>query len=85
MHGLPKEFLWGGATAANQCEGGYLECGKGLGTVDVIPWGENRRAVMEGIMDYHSLPEDSLLSVPRCYRYVPSLERGHPVYGRDGI
>ena len=59
MHGLPKEFLWGGATAANQCEGGYLECGKGLGTVDVIPWGKNRRAVMEGIMDYHSLPEDS--------------------------
>lgn len=59
MHGLPKDFLWGGATAANQCEGGYLEGGKGLGTVDVIPWGENRRAVMEGILDYHSLPEDS--------------------------
>lgn len=38
---------------------GYLEGGKGLGTVDVIPWGENRRAVMESIMDYHTLPEDS--------------------------
>ncbi len=59
MHGLPKDFLWGGATAANQCEGGYLEGGKGLGTVDVIPWGEHRRAVMEGIMDYHTLPENS--------------------------
>ena len=22
---FPKEFLWGGATAANQCEGGYQE------------------------------------------------------------
>ena len=25
---FPKEFLWGGATAANQYEGGYLEGGK---------------------------------------------------------
>ena len=23
--GFRKDFLWGGATAANQCEGGYLE------------------------------------------------------------
>lgn len=22
---LPKDFLWGGAIAANQCEGAYLE------------------------------------------------------------
>lgn len=27
---FPKNFLWGGATAANQCEGAYLEDGKGL-------------------------------------------------------
>ena len=26
---LPKDFLWGGATAAHQFEGGYLEDGKG--------------------------------------------------------
>lgn len=65
MSGLRKDFLWGGATAANQCEGGYLEGKKGLGTVDVIPWGENRRAVMEGVLDYHTLPESS---------YYPSHE-----------
>ena len=29
---FPKEFLWGGATAANQYEGGYLEGGKGINT-----------------------------------------------------
>lgn len=62
---LPKDFLWGGATAANQCEGGYLEGKKGLTTVDVIPAGENRRAVMQGKMDYHTLPKDS---------YYPSHE-----------
>ena len=26
---FPKDFLWGGATAANQCEGAYDEDGKG--------------------------------------------------------
>jgi len=65
MGSLPKNFLWGGATAANQCEGGYLEGGKGLGTVDVIPWGEDRRAVMLGVKDYRTLPEDA---------YYPSHE-----------
>ena len=34
--GFPKNFLWGGATAANQYEGGYLEGGKGLATADVV-------------------------------------------------
>jgi len=47
---LPKDFLWGGATAANQCEGGYLEGNKGLSTVDVIPAGEDRFQVMLGKM-----------------------------------
>ena len=32
---LPKDFLWGGATAANQIEGAYLEDGKGLSIADV--------------------------------------------------
>ena len=31
---LRKDFLWGGATAANQYEGGYLEGGKGLSIAD---------------------------------------------------
>lgn len=38
--GFPKDFLWGGAIAANQAEGAYLEDGKGLTTVDMIPHGE---------------------------------------------
>ena len=33
--GLRPDFLWGGATAANQFEGGYLEGGKGLSIDDV--------------------------------------------------
>lgn len=40
---FPEGFLWGGALAANQAEGGYLEGGKGLTTVDMIPHGPRRR------------------------------------------
>ena len=40
-----KDFLWGGATAANQLEGAYNEGGRGLANVDVIPHGKDRRAV----------------------------------------
>ncbi|MDZ5034065.1 family 1 glycosylhydrolase, partial [Clostridium perfringens] len=47
---FPKDFLWGGATAANQCEGGYNEGGRGLANVDVIPYGEDRFPVMDGTM-----------------------------------
>ena len=32
---MREKFLWGGATAANQYEGGYLEGGKGLSIADV--------------------------------------------------
>ncbi|MBF4551409.1 MULTISPECIES: glycoside hydrolase family 1 protein [unclassified Pseudoclavibacter] len=36
---FPDGFLWGGATAANQLEGGYLDGGKGLSIQDVMPKG----------------------------------------------
>lgn len=45
---LPQNFLWGGATAANQCEGAYQADGRGLANVDVIPAGEARMPVMLG-------------------------------------
>lgn len=31
-----KDFLWGGAVAANQLEGAYLEDGKQLNVTDVM-------------------------------------------------
>ena len=33
---FPENFLWGGATAANQCEGAYNEDGKGLSIQDIM-------------------------------------------------
>ena len=32
---FPKDFLWGGALAANQCEGAWQEDGKGLCIADI--------------------------------------------------
>lgn len=48
MNKFPEGFLWGGATAANQCEGGFSEGGRGLANVDLIPQGSLRREVMNG-------------------------------------
>ncbi|MEK9221554.1 6-phospho-beta-glucosidase [Enterobacter mori] len=68
MKTFPDDFLWGGAVAANQVEGAYLEDGKGLSTSDVQPQGVfgpvvERVAGDSGIKDvaidfYHHYPED---------------------------
>lgn len=33
--GFPKDFLWGGAVAANQCEGAWDVDGKGVSMADI--------------------------------------------------
>ena len=40
---FPKDFLWGGATAANQYEGGWNEGGKGVSTSDCCTRGSRTR------------------------------------------
>lgn len=64
---FPKGFLWGGAVAANQCEGAYNEDGKGLSIQDIMPKGivgsiteeptaDNMKLI--GIDFYHRYKED---------------------------
>ncbi|KAF1302692.1 6-phospho-beta-glucosidase [Candidatus Enterococcus willemsii] len=48
---LNKDFLWGGATAANQSEGGVLEGGRGLSNVDLLPTGPDRKKVAAGNLE----------------------------------
>lgn len=48
MNTIKSDFLWGGALAANQCEGAYLKDGKGLNNIDVCPIGEKRFPIMKG-------------------------------------
>lgn len=52
------DFLWGGATAANQCEGGYNENGRGLSNVDVCPTGEARSLVITGKLKMFDFDEN---------------------------
>ncbi|WP_373739403.1 family 1 glycosylhydrolase, partial [Jeotgalibaca porci] len=54
---MQKDFLWGGASAANQIEGGYLAGGKGLTSVDLIPHGAYRREILAGLRHYEDVPE----------------------------
>jgi 6-phospho-beta-glucosidase (EC 3.2.1.86) len=41
-----KDFLWGGATAANQLEGAFDMDGKGLSVADAMPGGKERLAIL---------------------------------------
>ncbi|MFT0848920.1 glycoside hydrolase family 1 protein [Actinomycetaceae bacterium L2_0104] len=64
---FPSDFLWGGATAANQIEGAYDADGKGLSVQDVTPRGwtgqptstpTNDNLTLTGIDFYHRYAED---------------------------
>lgn len=54
---FPEGFLWGGATAANQCEGAYNLDGRGLANVDVVPIGKDREAIITGKKKMFSFEE----------------------------
>lgn len=67
---FPADFLWGGATAANQIEGAWNEGGKGLSIQDVLERGAlNPRTEhptpdnlkLDGIDFFHRYPEDIAL------------------------
>lgn len=49
MTQFPQDFLWGGAIAANQTEGSFLQDGKGLSTSDLLP---------NGILSQHQAPDN---------------------------
>lgn len=60
--GFPKDFMWGGATAANQCEGAIREGKRGAANVDMCPSGKDRNAVITGHLKM--LEMDSAHSYP---------------------
>lgn len=45
---FPKDFLWGGAMAANQCEGAFDADGRGLSSADMLPAGKDRFLLSKG-------------------------------------
>ena len=85
---FPENFLWGGATAANQCEGGYDADGRGLSSVDVVPFGPDRMAVARGKMKMlecdseHVYPAHEAIDMYHHYKEDIALfaEMGFKVY-----
>ncbi|MCF0110843.1 MAG: glycoside hydrolase family 1 protein, partial [Erysipelotrichaceae bacterium] len=86
---FPENFLWGGATAANQLEGAYNEDGKGLSIQDVLPKGfgviteqptpDNLK--LKGIDYYHRYREDIALFAEmgfKAYRFSIAWSRIYP-------
>ena len=47
---FPEGFLWGGAIAASQAEGGWQEGGRGVENVDLMPVGPDRMKVAMGML-----------------------------------
>ena len=66
---FPEGFLWGGATAANQCEGAYLEDGKGLSIQDVMP-----RGIVGEITDAPTEDNLKLVGIDFYHRYKEDIK-----------
>ena len=92
LHGaFPPNFLWGGASAANQCEGAWDGGGKGPSIQDVLPHGGlNPRSAtptpdnlkLEGTDFYHRYPRrhrtpcgNGVQSIPVLHRLVTCLPK----------
>ena len=73
---FPKNFLWGGATAANQYDGGWQEGGRGIAVHDLITNGtkdEPRR-----IFCKNDQGDEVTIQMGECipYGYVGFLKEG---------
>jgi len=67
---IPDDFLWGGATAASQFEGGYNKGNKGLSTTDIITGGTNTipRRVMKSIKSDYYYPSHEAVDFYHRYK-----------------
>jgi hypothetical protein len=78
MTKFPENFLWGGATAANQCEGAWNEDGKGMSVADCTRYKkdidpsdyEGQHAISEAdIQKAHHMFGESVLPLTDKYVY----------------
>ncbi|OYQ65959.1 6-phospho-beta-glucosidase [Aerococcus sp. 1KP-2016] len=82
---FPEGFLWGGATAANQLEGGYLEGGKGLTSVDLIPHGEQRFPVALGELHYSEVKEGSFFPSHEAIDFYSHYKEDIALFAEMGL
>lgn len=67
---VPHDFLWGGAVAAHQLEGGYDKGGKGISIADVMTAGANGkdRDITKGILPNHYYPNHEAIDFYARYK-----------------
>ena len=75
---LPKHFLWGGAIAANQAEGGILAGGRGLSNIDLLPLNSERMEIAKGKKDNLDRSEDYFypleVAIDMYHHYLEDIE-----------
>ena len=84
MAGFRKDFLWGGAIAANQCEGAWNLDGKGDSVADHVTTGTNSipRRITEQIEEGSIYPSHDAIDFYHHYKEDISLfaEMGFKVF-----
>ncbi|MFT8458836.1 MAG: 6-phospho-beta-glucosidase [Liquorilactobacillus ghanensis] len=70
MSTFPKGFLWGGAVAAHQFEGGWQDGGKGISIADVMTAGDNNkpRQITNGIKAGENYPNHEAIDFYHHYK-----------------
>lgn len=88
---LPKDFLWGGAVAAHQVEGGWNKGGKGPSICDVLTGGahgvprEITKEVLPGKYYPNHEAVDFMVTIRKTSSYLPKWASNvfvHPLPGR---
>lgn len=67
---FPEGFLWGGAVAAHQLEGGWQKGGKGVSVADVMTAGENGvpREITKGVIAGKNYPNHDAIDFYEHYK-----------------
>ncbi|AJI95107.1 6-phospho-beta-glucosidase [Yersinia ruckeri] len=67
---LPKDFLWGGAVAAHQVEGGWDKGGKGVSIADVLSGGSHGvdRIMTDGVLEGYDYPNHEAVDFYSHYK-----------------
>ncbi len=82
---FPKNFLWGGATAANQVEGGVFEDGRGLANVDLMPLGKDRYSIGTGNMKMDKFDDDHLYPSHQAVDMYHHYQEDIALFGELGM
>ncbi|AGT33814.1 6-phospho-beta-glucosidase [Geobacillus genomosp. 3] len=67
---LPENFLWGGAVAAHQLEGGWNKGGKGISVADVMTAGRHGvpRQITDGVLEGYYYPNHEAIDFYSRYK-----------------